>query len=62
MSRFARSSVRLAAIPLAPINMINHLYDYVCADLICVQAEDEYMISDYDLMLNRYVSVPKVRQ
>ena len=23
------------------------------------QADDEYMISDYDLMVNRYISVPK---
>ncbi len=26
----------------------------------CVmQAEDEYMISDYDLFVNKYISVPK---
>lgn len=28
--------------------------------LPCVpQAEDEYMISDYDLFVNKYISVPK---
>lgn len=24
-----------------------------------LQAEDEYMISDYDLFINKYISVPK---
>lgn len=24
-----------------------------------MQAEDEYMISDYDLFVNKYISVPK---
>lgn len=24
-----------------------------------LQADDEYMISDYDLLVNRYISVPK---
>ena len=25
----------------------------------CIQAEDEYMISDYDLFVNKFISVPK---
>lgn len=25
----------------------------------CCQAEDEYMISDYDLFINKFISVPK---
>lgn len=25
----------------------------------CVQAEDEYMISDFDLFVTKYISVPK---
>ena len=25
----------------------------------CMQAEDEYMISDYDLFVNKFISVPK---
>ena len=24
-----------------------------------IQADDEYMISDYDLLVNKYISVPK---
>ena len=27
--------------------------------MILTQADDEYMISDYDLLTSRYVSVPK---
>ncbi len=26
---------------------------------VAVQAEDEYMISDYDLFVNKFISVPK---
>lgn len=26
---------------------------------LCLQADDEYMISDHDLLVNRYISVPR---
>jgi hypothetical protein len=26
---------------------------------VCAQADDEYMISDYDLLVSRYISVPR---
>jgi hypothetical protein len=28
-------------------------------DVRCAQADDEYMISDYDLLVSRYISVPR---
>lgn len=27
--------------------------------MACMQAEDEYMISDFDLFVTKYISVPK---
>lgn len=32
---------------------------YLLLNMSCMQAEDEYMISDFDLFVTKYISVPK---